>query len=109
MSELGRRSVNSRRHAPRASRSSPRSRGGSPNLSGRPRVSWAARAIDVGRRSLSMSAGTVTVAIPVHNAGTDLANVLSSVRAQKISREVELLVVDSGSTDGSVEVVRSHG
>jgi glycosyltransferase involved in cell wall biosynthesis len=56
-----------------------------------------------------MSAGTVTVAIPVHNAGTDLVNVLSSVRAQKISREVELLVVDSGSTDGSVGVVRSHG
>jgi glycosyltransferase involved in cell wall biosynthesis len=56
-----------------------------------------------------MRPGTVTVAIPVRDAGAGLASVLSSVRAQRIACEVELLVVDSGSIDGSMEVARSRG
>jgi rhamnosyltransferase len=56
-----------------------------------------------------MRAGTVTVAIPVYNGGQDLARVLSAVRAQEIDRAVQLLIVDSGSTDGSVELARSSG
>jgi O-antigen biosynthesis protein len=48
----------------------------------------------------------VTVAIPVLNGGRYLEEVLTAVRAQEVDREVEILVVDSGSTDGSVAIAR---
>jgi glycosyltransferase involved in cell wall biosynthesis len=51
----------------------------------------------------------VTVAVPVLNGARYLDEVLGAVRSQRVDREVELLVVDSGSTDGSVEIARSHG
>jgi O-antigen biosynthesis protein len=51
----------------------------------------------------------VTVAIPVRNGSRYLDEVLSAVRAQKVDGEVEILVVDSGSTDGSKEIARRHG
>jgi glycosyltransferase involved in cell wall biosynthesis len=51
----------------------------------------------------------VTVAIPVLDGARYLDEVLSAVRAQEVDREVELLIVDSGSTDGSLEIVRRHG
>jgi SAM-dependent methyltransferase/glycosyltransferase involved in cell wall biosynthesis/GT2 family glycosyltransferase len=52
---------------------------------------------------------TVTVAVPVLNGARSLDEVLSAVRAQRVDREVELLVVDSGSTDGSLEIAQRHG
>src|SRR5215207_9069768 len=51
----------------------------------------------------------VTVAIPVRNGGPLLREVLAAVRAQRLERPVELLVADSGSTDGSAELARSFG
>ena len=51
----------------------------------------------------------VTVAIPVLNGARYLDEVLSAVRAQRIDRELEILIVDSGSTDGSLEIARRHG
>ena len=51
----------------------------------------------------------VTVAVPVYNGARYLDEVLTAVRAQRIDRELELLVVDSGSTDGSLEIARRHG
>ena len=51
----------------------------------------------------------VTVAIPVLNGARHLDEVLEAVRAQRIDRELEILIVDSGSTDGSVEIARRHG
>jgi glycosyltransferase involved in cell wall biosynthesis len=51
----------------------------------------------------------VTVAIPVLNGARYLDEVLEAVRAQRIDRELEILVVDSGSTDGSLEIARRHG
>jgi rhamnosyltransferase len=56
-----------------------------------------------------MADGPVTVAIPVRNGGTLLAEVLAAVRAQRLDREVELLVADSRSTDGSAAIARSFG
>jgi glycosyltransferase involved in cell wall biosynthesis len=50
----------------------------------------------------------VTVAIPVLNGGRYLDEVLEAVRAQRIDRELEILIVDSGSTDGSLEIARRH-
>jgi glycosyltransferase involved in cell wall biosynthesis len=54
-------------------------------------------------------AGPVTVAIPVLNGARYLGEVLSAVRSQRIEREIEILIVDSGSTDGSQEIARRHG
>ena len=51
----------------------------------------------------------VTVAIPVLNGARYLDEVLTAVRAQRIDRELEILIVDSGSTDGSLEIAREHG
>lgn len=50
---------------------------------------------------------SVTVAIPVRNGGALLAGVLSALSRQSVAHE--LLVCDSGSTDGSPELARSHG
>ena len=51
----------------------------------------------------------MTVAVPVLNGARYLDEVLTAVRAQRVDRELELLVVDSGSTDGSLEIARRHG
>ena len=54
-------------------------------------------------------AAKVTVAIPVYNGARYLDEVLGAVRAQQVDREVELLIIDSGSTDGSLEIAERHG
>ena len=51
----------------------------------------------------------VTVAIPVRDGGPLLGEVLDAVRGQRLDREVELLVADSGSRDGSGELARRRG
>jgi glycosyltransferase involved in cell wall biosynthesis len=50
-----------------------------------------------------------TVALPVRNAGPALADVLRAVLTQRVPGEVELLVCDSGSTDGSPELAARLG
>ncbi len=49
----------------------------------------------------------VSVAIPVRNGGEQFARVLLALRGQTV--EHELLVCDSGSSDGSAELAREHG
>jgi glycosyltransferase involved in cell wall biosynthesis len=54
----------------------------------------------------------VTVAIPVKDGGLVLGKTLEAVRAQRLPdgvAELELLVCDSGSTDGSVALARRFG
>jgi len=51
----------------------------------------------------------VTVAVPVRNGGPLLDVALGAVRGQRLDRPMELLVADSGSTDGSREVAQRHG
>src|SRR4051794_39182733 len=55
--------------------------------------------------------GPTTVAVPVLNGARYLDEVLGAVRAQRLpaGEEVELLIVDSGSTDGSQAIARRHG
>jgi O-antigen biosynthesis protein len=54
-------------------------------------------------------ARVVTVAIPVLNGAEYLDEVLDAVRTQEVEHGVELLIVDSGSTDGSLEIAERHG
>ena len=58
-----------------------------------------------------MSDAVVTVAIPVRNGAAVLDRTLQAVRAQRLDadRAIELLVCDSGSRDGSVEIARRYG
>jgi rhamnosyltransferase len=51
----------------------------------------------------------ISVVIPVKDGGSDLVRCLEAIRSQKLEDEVEVVVVDSGSTDGSPERARSFG
>jgi rhamnosyltransferase len=51
----------------------------------------------------------ISVIIPVRNGGQVLRRCLEAIGAQRVDDEVEILVVDSSSTDGSAELARSLG
>ncbi len=51
----------------------------------------------------------ISVVIPVKDGGADLVRCLDAIRGQVVGDKVEVVVVDSGSRDGSVEAARSHG
>ena len=51
----------------------------------------------------------ISVLIPVKNGGGDLERCLTRIAAQRLDDPVEVVVVDSGSSDGSVELARSRG
>jgi rhamnosyltransferase len=51
----------------------------------------------------------ISVVIPVRNGGTDLERCLAAIGTQSVDDAVEIVVVDSGSTDSSVEVALAHG
>lgn len=51
----------------------------------------------------------VSVIIPTFNAGPEFVWLLRKLRAQRAVREVEIVVVDSGSRDQTVEIARQAG
>jgi rhamnosyltransferase len=51
----------------------------------------------------------ISIVIPVKNGGDDLRRCLSGIAAQRVEDEVEVVVVDSGSTDGSDALAESGG
>jgi rhamnosyltransferase len=51
----------------------------------------------------------ISILIPVRNGGDELVRCLELIAAQQIDDEVEVLVIDSGSTDGTPERARAHG
>jgi rhamnosyltransferase len=51
----------------------------------------------------------ISIVIPVKNGGADLRRCLEAIRDQRVDDEVEVVVVDSGSTDGSPEVAEALG
>jgi O-antigen biosynthesis protein len=51
----------------------------------------------------------VSVVIPTLNAGEELRGLLNKLKAQRGVRELEIVIVDSGSTDGTPELARSLG
>jgi len=50
-----------------------------------------------------------TVGIPVRNGGALFERALAGIRGQRLDAEIELLVVDSGSSDGTVACARAYG
>jgi glycosyltransferase involved in cell wall biosynthesis len=50
----------------------------------------------------------VTVAIPTLNAGLAFRDTLAAVRAQRVDRDIELLICDSGSSDETVTMAASY-
>jgi rhamnosyltransferase len=51
----------------------------------------------------------ISVLIPVKDGGSDLIRCLQAIAAQKVDDEVEVVVVDSGSSDGSADRARELG
>ena len=51
----------------------------------------------------------ISVVIPVKNGGDDLARCLAGIAVQTIDEPVEIVVVDSGSADGSADRARDAG
>jgi rhamnosyltransferase len=51
----------------------------------------------------------ISVVIPVKDGGADLVRCLDAIGRQVVDAEVEVVVVDSGSRDGSLEVALSQG
>lgn len=51
----------------------------------------------------------ISVIIPVRNGGDELRRCLDGIERQEVDREVEVVVVDSSSTDGSAELARARG
>jgi rhamnosyltransferase len=51
----------------------------------------------------------ISVVIPVLNGGADLVRCLDAIGRQAVDAEVEVVVVDSGSADDSVDVARERG
>ena len=50
----------------------------------------------------------VTLLIPSWNGAKEFPEILSRMLDQKLDRTFEVLVIDSGSTDGTVEILRPH-
>jgi rhamnosyltransferase len=51
----------------------------------------------------------ISVVIPVKDGGDDLRRCLAGLAEQSADEEIEVVVVDSGSTDGSAELARAAG
>jgi GT2 family glycosyltransferase len=57
---------------------------------------------------VSISATTASVIIPTFNGASRIGNCLDSLAKQAAGRDVEILVVDDGSTDHTADVVNSY-
>lgn len=56
-----------------------------------------------------MTSPKASVVIPTFNAGPGFENLLDKLSTQETDFDYEILVVDSGSTDGTSELARRHG
>ena len=50
---------------------------------------------------------TISVIVPVYNAGAFLAPLVQSILGQQVEAELQLILSDDGSRDGSLEVIRT--
>ncbi|WP_419805476.1 glycosyltransferase family 2 protein [Terriglobus sp.] len=54
-------------------------------------------------------AGRATIVIPTYNGATRIGHCLQSLLAQTADKNIEILVIDDGSTDNTVEIVQRFG
>lgn len=59
-------------------------------------------------KALQIVERTVSIVIPTKNAGIDFDFTLAKIRSQKGIREIEIVVVDSGSDDATVSLASKH-
>lgn len=59
--------------------------------------------------SLNTSQAAVSVVIPTLNAGSGFRDCLRAVRAQQLDRPYEIICIDSGSTDCTLDICREAG
>src|SRR5439155_24882063 len=95
----------------RAARTAPR---GAPPASRRrrlePRVFALQTPAGLGRRArCDDRAAMISIVIPVRNGGADLRSCLEATEKQQIDEELEVVVVDSQSTDGSAQLAAEWG
>lgn len=75
-------------------------------------VQWEDPAIPYVREDggdLAIVSGGVSVVIPTWNAGAEFERLLQALRAQRGFDRVEIVVVDSGSSDQTLALARTHG
>src|SRR5262245_30440919 len=53
--------------------------------------------------------GSVSIVIPTFNGGAAFERLLGALAAQQFSADVEVIVIDSSSTDGTVAAARRSG
>ena len=58
--------------------------------------------------AISTAIKTASIVIPTFNGGSRIGNCLDSLVKQTAGRDVEILVVDDGSTDNTADVVRGY-
>lgn len=58
---------------------------------------------------VALERSSVSIIIPTLNPGHELPTLLSSLKSQEGCENVEIIVVDSGSQDGTVELARDYG
>ena len=58
---------------------------------------------------MTVESPKVSVVIPTLNAGPGFGELLEKLRAQRVDFDYEVLVIDSGSTDGTAELARRYG
>lgn len=59
-------------------------------------------------RNLLPAAPEITVFIPTFNGAERLEEILRSIESQHTKRSFEILIIDSGSTDGTIDIVKKH-
>lgn len=59
--------------------------------------------------ALPQLSGMVSFVIPVYNGGEQLEELLECINRQTQLAQKEIVIIDSGSTDGSIETAKKHG
>ncbi|HEX9024383.1 MAG TPA: glycosyltransferase family A protein [Geobacteraceae bacterium] len=70
--------------------------------------SWEIVPMERGRGPETIPA-KVSIIIPVKNPGEQLGHLLNKIRAQKKVPDIEVIILDSGSSDGSIDLARESG
>ncbi len=65
--------------------------------------------LEAGGREVYHDGVRVSVVVPVRNGGAHLPGLIATLQAQDLDGGLEIVAVDSGSTDGGPALLRRHG